>query len=348
MQTDYLIAGQGIAGSLLSWFLRRRGQRVLVVDPGEAITSSRVAVGMIHPVTGRRVVKSWNADIFIPFARKTYLEIEDRLAVRFFEEYAVLEIFSDTASRNDWAGRSAEEGMQAYIGEECHTELLPKTIHAPHGARWVTNGGWVDTRRFLDAIGDWLGRSGALRRDKIAMEEVQFIDGTVTWKEVQARAIVDCTGMGVAQSPFFPGLPFKPCKGQLMKIHARDLPGTYILNRTLKLIPLGAHDYLLGATYENEWTHEEPDAQGRAELCEGLEKIIRTPYSILEHHAAIRPSTLDRRPIMGPHQSIQGLYVFTGLGSKGIMNGPWFAQLLVKHLLDGEELPAGFQPYRGG
>lgn len=342
-----LIAGQGIAGSLLAWFLRRRGLRVVVADPGETNTSSRIAAGMIHPVTGRRVVKTWNADIFIPFARKTYLEIEDRLAVRFFEDYPVLEIFPDAGSRNDWAGRSAEEGMKAYIGEECHGEALPKNILASHGARWVTNGGWVDTRRFMEAIRNWLDGAGAFLEESINMEEVVFREDLLTWKEVQATALVDCTGFGLARNPFFTELPFQPCKGQLLKIHACDLPGTYILNRGYKLIPLGAQEYLFGATYETQWSHEEPDSEGRDELLEGLKKMISVPFTELDHYAAIRPSTLDRRPIMGPHRSKHGLYAFSGLGSKGIMMGPWFADLLAAHFSQGVEIPEMYLPGRG-
>jgi len=347
VQTDVLIAGQGIAGSLLAWFLRRRGLKVLVADPGEANTSSRVAAGMIHPVTGRRVVKSWNADLFIPFSRKTYLEIEDRLAVRFFEDYPVLEIFPDAGSRNDWAGRSAEEGMQAYIGEECNGEALQKNILAPYGARWVSNGGWVDTRRFLDAMRNWLDGAGALLEERIQMEEVDFREDSLVWKEVQAKTLVDCTGFGLARNPFFTELPFQPCKGQLLKINARELPGTYILNRSYKLIPLGAQEYLLGATYETQWTHEDPDAEGRDALIEGLTKMISVPFTVLDHYAAVRPSTLDRRPIVGPHHSIRNLYAFSGLGSKGIMMGPWFADLLAKHFSQGEEIPEMYLPGRG-
>ncbi len=39
---NFLIIGQGLAGTALAWHLRWRGFRVLVLDRGNAITSSRI------------------------------------------------------------------------------------------------------------------------------------------------------------------------------------------------------------------------------------------------------------------------------------------------------------------
>jgi len=57
MMIDFLIVGQGLAGSLLAWELIQRGCSVLVVDKGEE-NASQVAAGLINPVTGIRFVKS--------------------------------------------------------------------------------------------------------------------------------------------------------------------------------------------------------------------------------------------------------------------------------------------------
>ena len=54
MQVDFLIVGQGLAGSLLAKELRRRGRSVHVVDDGWKSASSQVAAGLMTPLTGRR------------------------------------------------------------------------------------------------------------------------------------------------------------------------------------------------------------------------------------------------------------------------------------------------------
>jgi glycine/D-amino acid oxidase-like deaminating enzyme len=54
MQVDFLIIGQGLAGSLLVRSLRSRGCRVAVVDDRWQSAASQVAAGLMTPLTGRR------------------------------------------------------------------------------------------------------------------------------------------------------------------------------------------------------------------------------------------------------------------------------------------------------
>ena len=54
MQVDFLIIGQGLAGSLLARELRRCEKSVLIVDDGWKSAASQVAAGLMTPLTGRR------------------------------------------------------------------------------------------------------------------------------------------------------------------------------------------------------------------------------------------------------------------------------------------------------
>ena len=68
MQVDFLIVGQGICGTMLSWYLHKEGKTFLVIDEEKPNSSSRVAAGVINPVTGRRYAYSWMIEDLIPFA----------------------------------------------------------------------------------------------------------------------------------------------------------------------------------------------------------------------------------------------------------------------------------------
>lgn len=337
-QYDFIITGQGLAGSLLAWFLMQTGKKVLVVDPQLENTCSRIASGMIHPVTGRRIVKSWNADIFIPFAKATYKDIEDKLAQKFFEDYPVFEIYHDMGHRNDWAGRSASEGMSEYVKDECSAEQAPKGVNAPFGGRWVVNGGWLDTRRFLDVIQRYLQQSDAFLKGNLHYEDVIFHSDHITWGEYRAKKIVDCSGVNAITHPLFHHLPFKPCKGELLQIESSQLPKDICIHGHVKVIPLGGYQYICGATYDFNNLNETPTEEGKEKLRTALDKIILSDYRISGHFASIRPSTIDRRPILAAHPDQPLLYIFNGLGSKGVMMGPWMARLISAHLVDGEKL----------
>src|ERR1700754_85545 len=62
---DFVIVGQGLAGTALAWHLRWRRFRVLVLDRRDAVTSSRVAAGLLTPITGKRLALTWRfADLW--------------------------------------------------------------------------------------------------------------------------------------------------------------------------------------------------------------------------------------------------------------------------------------------
>ena len=68
MEIDYLIVGQGISGTMLSWFLHKEGKSFAVIDDGNEHSASKTAAGIINPITGRRYVTTWMIDEVMPFA----------------------------------------------------------------------------------------------------------------------------------------------------------------------------------------------------------------------------------------------------------------------------------------
>ena len=60
--TDYLIVGQGLAGSILAWELLHLNRKVLIVDPGFTISASKIAAGLINPYMGKRLTKDSDFD----------------------------------------------------------------------------------------------------------------------------------------------------------------------------------------------------------------------------------------------------------------------------------------------
>lgn len=103
-------------------------------------------------------------------------------------------------------------------------------------------------------------------------------------------------------------------------------------------MPVGGQQFRMGATYDWNNLDETPTEQARQELCGKLEQIYSGDYRIVRHEAGIRPTTHDRRPVMGMHPEHQQLGIFNGLGSKGCMLGPYFARLFAASFRDGAAL----------
>ena len=79
MQVEFLIIGQGISGTFLSYYLQKANRSFLVIDNQESNSASRVAAGIINPVTGRRIVDTWMIGEILPFAWNAYQQLGDDL-----------------------------------------------------------------------------------------------------------------------------------------------------------------------------------------------------------------------------------------------------------------------------
>ena len=96
----------------------------------------------------------------------------------------------------------------------------------------------------------------------------------------------------------------------------------------------------IGATFEWKELDNIPTEKGKNELLRHLEKNFNySDWEVLEHKAGIRPTVSDRRPMAGVHPNYKNVFIFNGLGTKGVLIGPWMSKKMVKFLLNGESLP---------
>jgi hypothetical protein len=75
------IIGWGLAGATLAWQLHFRNQKFVVHDSGKNY-STRVAAGLVNPIVFKRLTKSWNADLLMPYSVEFYQKIAAILDVK--------------------------------------------------------------------------------------------------------------------------------------------------------------------------------------------------------------------------------------------------------------------------
>ncbi len=61
---DLLIVGLGWAGACVSRAALQAGLKVCVVDPEEGETASRIAGGVIDPISGKKLAPTWRGREF--------------------------------------------------------------------------------------------------------------------------------------------------------------------------------------------------------------------------------------------------------------------------------------------
>jgi glycine/D-amino acid oxidase-like deaminating enzyme len=99
MQIDYLIIGQGICGTMLSWFLHKEGKTFVVIDDNNENGSSKIAAGLINPVTGRRYAYTWMIDEVMDFAQQAYGEIGKYFDTPIIQRKSIIDFFPSPQMR---------------------------------------------------------------------------------------------------------------------------------------------------------------------------------------------------------------------------------------------------------
>ena len=105
---DCLIIGQGISGTFLSYYLNEEMKSFLVIDNNFKDSPSRIAAGIINPVTGRRMVTVWMADEVIPFAVNAYNQIGSQLGIQAISQRNIIDFFPNPFMRENFLKRIEE------------------------------------------------------------------------------------------------------------------------------------------------------------------------------------------------------------------------------------------------
>jgi len=327
-----LIAGQGLAGSILAFTLLRKGVEVLVVDPGKESISSRVAAGILRPVTGRRMVKTTNADNIVPFAFEFYEWLATQTGLVSFYPKESLQLFASASSRNDWYSRSDDPGYANYIGSFLSEEEIDSSLNSPFGGVILNQCGYLDTNSFLNGCKFKLMQSGFYQTGFVNWKTVSVYKNALHWENQKFDRVIFCEGS--AFSELFSFVQFKPVKGELFEFYAPELKEDRIIQSGNFILPLGNGKFRAGATYD--WTNLNTITTSEAKewISGWISKTIKVTFEITGHAAGIRPATVDRRPAFGMHRYYPGFALFNGLGSKGVMLGPYYAAQLADAILN--------------
>jgi glycine oxidase len=349
MQVDTLIVGQGLAGTLLAHFLIEAGQTVCVIDDDYPRAATRVAAGVINPVTGRRVVKSWRVDEFIPFARQTYQQLESLLGLPLYHERNILRALSHQGDENDWLGRSADPAYHDYIVDPADVSAFSGKINPAFSYGELQQSSQVDIGSLCAAFRSFLINKNSFQKETFDYNILQVQKSKspkvqkspLSYQGIFARYIVFAEGAKAPHNPYFNYLPFIGDKGEVLIVKIPGAQFPKMLKQGVFVIPFGKPEeelYWIGTTYERNFENDEPSPDSKAELIDQLSELLTLPFVVVDHLAAIRPTVKDRRPFLGFHPQFEQLAIFNGLGTKGTSLAPFWAKHLADRLVHGSPL----------
>lgn len=338
MQVDFIVIGSGIAGISFCEQLRAHHKTFVVFD-NQSQQSSTVAGGLYNPVVLKRFTPVWKSKEQLQIALQMYHSFEQEFNVKLDYKIPVLRKFSSLEEQNDWFIASDKPNLSEYLSVNL-MKNTNKYIEASYGFGEVLQTGRIDVKVLMDTYMKFLLKDSRFFETKFKYTDLVVTNGELKYGEIQAKNIVFTEGFGINKNPFFKDLPLLGTKGELLTIHAPDLKMDFVLKGPVFLIPRGHDNYIVGATYNWEDRTHEITLKGKEELLAKLNTMITCSYKVVNQVAGIRPTVKDRRPLVGQHTVHKNLYVLNGLGTRGVMMGPYVAKQLFDFIELGTPLEA--------
>ena len=226
MQVDYLLVGQGISGTFLSWELLKAGKSVLVVDMPNPRSASRVASGVINPVTGRRIVKTWMIDELMPVAWEAYRQLGKALQIDCIAQKNIIDCFATPQMRLAFIERYEKD--QQYLSLPLDENDQRDWLHYDFGYGIINPCYWINMEALLSHYRRQLRQNGQLVEETFDVLQLQVKDDHIQYGPVIAEKILFCDGVAGFNNPFFHHLPYGANKGEALLVEIPGLPAGHI------------------------------------------------------------------------------------------------------------------------
>lgn len=328
---DYIIVGDGYAGLFFAHQLIKNNRSFKLFSSGKK-GASQVSAGVINPVVLKKFTTFWVASEQIEALNQIMCEIELYLGKNYLINERIHRIFHDENEKDLWLSKTETEELSPFLDPNFKTLEIIKN---PFGTGSVKTSGRIDVENLF---ADFLFY---LKSNDLIMEE-EFVHSKILgnqYEDFTFKYLVFCEGMGVRQNPFFSDIQVIPNKGHHLKVKLSEpMHHQFTLKKKHFLFPQKDGIYYYGGTYDPNERENEIDDWKREELIIGLQEFYPHDFEILEINYGFRPTVKDRRPIIGNHPEHQNLYIFNGLGARGILNGAYFSRELFEHLENDTEL----------
>ncbi len=330
---DYIIVGDGYAGLFFAYQLIRNNKSFVIFSEGRK-SASQVSAGIINPVVLKKFTTFWKAQEQIDFLKNSLREIETYTGKNYLIDAPIHRIFHDENEQKLWLKKSANEELSGFLSEKF--ERL-NGVKNDFQTGKVNQSARLDVNGFFSGLFDYFEKNDFLIREKF--EYTQLDPARAIYKDFNFKNIIFCEGMRVRDNPYFSEISVNPNKGHHIKVRlSQPIPENITIKKKHFLFPTGTGLYFYGGTYDRDQLHHHIDESAVDQLVKGLSEIYPYDFDVKEVHFGFRPTVKDRRPIIGRHETHDNLYVFNGLGARGILNGCYFARDLFRCIEEGVPL----------
>jgi len=331
MNVNSIIVGQGICGTFLANYFKLSGLSFCVVDDARPNSASRAASGVINPVTGRRIVKTWMIDELMAFAQDAYQQIGNELNIDCISKKKIIDFFPAPQMRNAFLQRLEDDTQYLKLPDDENN--WREKFNYDFGYGEIGPVYLIDIPELLSSARKKMIQNKLLREKYFDINHLIVSENKIEYEDIIADKIIFCDGIESFQNPYFKNLPFAPNKGEALIVEINDLPVDFIFKRGMNIVPLKNNLFWVGSSYEWKFENDKPNKifRERTELI--LLEWLKCPFRIVEHFASVRPATLERRPFAGFHPVHKNVGILNGMGTKGCSLATYFSNQLTQNII---------------
>ncbi len=329
MDREIIIAGHGLAGCVLAMTCYRRKIPFRLIGHAQTGEASMASSGLIAPITGRRYVKAWRVDEFVPKALDFYRWSESLLGSTYFFPIEIVRFLTHPESKKAWYRRLDDPEYHQYISIKHYPEL--DAFEKPYGI--LTGGYRLDTPGWVNAVRRFLEEKKLVERT----ESPFTIPATNDQRWISATGAID--------SALMPKII--PNKGEALIVSMPEWRIRQVVKEEVYIVPLTQDStYWIGSDYAPWPDHPGPTDASKERMLSSIRKVYNGPLEVLDHIAGIRPTVNDRRPLIGRYPGKEQGFIFNGMGTKGTSLAPFWADELLSMIEQGKTLSEEVDPGR--
>ena len=337
-QADLVIIGLGLAGAALAWRATARNLDVLIVDDAADTAASRVAAGLVTPLTGARLKPEGRFNELATAAAAHYRDVGRITGVEAYRARPACRVLSGPKELDAWRKLDAAGNPLAQRWEEA----LPAGVRSEGVAIRMPDAGRLAIADYVTATRDYFAERDALIEVTISDESVVADLRSVRLPElgITAGNAVFCRGFADHDNRYFGALGWRAAKGQILELDCPGFDERFTIHGSgTWLTASGAATVLAGATYEWDTLDATATAAARQQLTAKIESVVDLPFEIVGQRAAVRPIVEGRKPVIGQSALSDRVWLFNGLGSKGALFAPSVAQALLSNMVADRPIP---------
>lgn len=352
------IIGAGLAGSLLANNLAQRGVEVVLIDAGQ-----RAGAGASGNLQGASYVK-----LGVDFNAQTELALTAlNFAYQAYEPYRDSVWHPTGLLQLAWSEQESDRQTR-FLDRNHYPESLLYPVDAstatdltgvpcPSGGLWFPRSGWLAPQTLCQRLVDHprIHQRFGVKVQRLTPCNGKWHIASDGGPDTIVESLVIAAGhLTPTLIPLQSSFRFKAIRGQVTHLPEGLLkaPGAVICGEKY-LNPMAGNIAVTGATFDLHNSDPQPTGVSNQENLEKLRAMLPDAFNdhgessaTFEGRVGFRCTTHDYQPVVGPvkdmeGRSLDGVYLFTGLGSKGISYAPLLAEYLADRLLGHPEAIPG-------